>query len=227
MNDLVKYFEPNLLGNDYVCGDMHGCLTLFNQQLFDICFDKEKDRMFCVGDLIDRGPDSLGCLKLLEEDWFFCCRGNHEDLMLGHHAPGHELEKCTPLVWLRNGGEWSLSTQISPTLIQKVIDLPLVMVVKKQDGTRINIVHAEFPDFTTDEMIDNGDLGNHIELIWRRNRCYGINDYRNHQYSMAMDVGLSRTYVGHTPVPYGSILGQYNFIDQGAGKGGSLTVVQL
>lgn len=227
MKELVKYFEPNLLGKDYVCGDMHGCLSMFNQKLFDISFDKEKDRMFCVGDLIDRGPDSLGCLKLIEEDWFFCCRGNHEDLMLGSYSPGSQLEQCNPIVWFRNGGEWSLSTQIAPTLITKVLELPLVIVVKKADGSRINIVHAEFDDNTTDAMIDAGQLGNHVELIWRRNRCYGIGDYGNHEYCLAMDKNLSKTYVGHTPCPVGSILGQYNFIDQGAGKGGTLTVVPL
>jgi serine/threonine protein phosphatase 1 len=33
-------------------------------------FDPYKDLLICVGDLIDRGPDSLQCLQLLKRPWF-------------------------------------------------------------------------------------------------------------------------------------------------------------
>lgn len=43
--------------------------------------------MLSVGDLVDRGPDSIGCLKLLEAPWFHAVMGNHEQLLLNYFAP--------------------------------------------------------------------------------------------------------------------------------------------
>ena len=43
------------------------------QALLNVDFDFEVDRVFSVGDLIDRGPDSLKCLELVLNKWFFCC----------------------------------------------------------------------------------------------------------------------------------------------------------
>jgi len=47
----------NQAGKDYVIGDLHGCYELLERLLDAVGFDKSKDRLFSVGDLIDRGPD--------------------------------------------------------------------------------------------------------------------------------------------------------------------------
>ena len=74
--------EINTEGKDYIVGDLHGCWDQFQFQLKLVGFDKSKDRMFSVGDLIDRGPDNAKCLDLIHEKWFFPVRGNHEDMMI-------------------------------------------------------------------------------------------------------------------------------------------------
>ena len=55
---MLKTFSPNDVGNDYICSDIHGHFSLLEAELSLISFDKNKDRLFCVGDLIDRGDES-------------------------------------------------------------------------------------------------------------------------------------------------------------------------
>lgn len=43
----------------------------------------EQDRFFCLGDMIDRGPDPLGVIAVTRAlPNVYVLKGNHEDLML-------------------------------------------------------------------------------------------------------------------------------------------------
>ena len=66
----------------WVVGDLHGCRRELDLLLEQHKFDPQQDLLISVGDIIDRGPDSLGCLALLQEPWFRCVRGNHEEMAL-------------------------------------------------------------------------------------------------------------------------------------------------
>ena len=66
----------------FFVGDIHGEITKLNDKLEEIGFDKELDTLISVGDLIDRGEDSLSCLSLIQEPWFECVCGNHEQMMV-------------------------------------------------------------------------------------------------------------------------------------------------
>ncbi|MBI5257888.1 MAG: metallophosphoesterase [Burkholderiales bacterium] len=65
-------------GRDRVVGDLHGHRGLFEQALDHLRFDPGRDRVLSVGDLIDRGPDSLDTLSLVEQPWFRAVLGNPE-----------------------------------------------------------------------------------------------------------------------------------------------------
>src|SRR3546814_10796357 len=100
----------NTVGRDVIVGDMHGCLDLFQAQLDRIGFDPTKDRIFSVGDLADRGPDSMGCLRLLREPWFYAVHGNHEDMLLDYAYPcvmPYAYNEAGDQLF-RNGGRWVL-----------------------------------------------------------------------------------------------------------------------
>ena len=54
----------NQAGRDLVVGDVHGCFRTLARALSQLEFDPSCDRLFGVGDLVDRGPHSEGRLDL-------------------------------------------------------------------------------------------------------------------------------------------------------------------
>lgn len=66
----------------YVIGDIHGCYDEFQKMLKKIKFNPKFDRLFFVGDYIDRGKQSYEMLSWIENNSTYDCykflRGNHE-----------------------------------------------------------------------------------------------------------------------------------------------------
>lgn len=75
---VIHKLAGNTKGRDFIIGDIHGHRQTLEQLLSTSKFDYAKDRLFSVGDLVDRGPDSLGCLELIGESWFYPVLGNHD-----------------------------------------------------------------------------------------------------------------------------------------------------
>ena len=98
-----RRFARNAAGRDFVVGDIHGMFPALRQLLARVAFDEECDRLFSVGDLIDRGPHSREALEWFAKPWFHAVRGNHEQFLLdSDDRPTREL-------WIRyNGGDWWL-----------------------------------------------------------------------------------------------------------------------
>lgn len=113
----------------YVIGDVHGRYDLLmnllkkilsqlsnEEKIIEEKFTK-KVRLIFLGDIIDRGPESLKCLLTIEaltgDDGAEILRGNHEDLMLqtikgDDHARG---------MWFNNGGLATInSLNLAPPL---------------------------------------------------------------------------------------------------------------
>ena len=214
----MKRFDINKEGVDYVVGDVHGCYDLLMQKLIEIGFDKKKDRLFSVGDLIDRGPKSLECLNLVYEPWFHAVRGNHEQMAIDClSAPGLMPH------WYENGGTWAAEHyrhSLKKIISDAVSKMPLAVEVETSRGI-VGIVHAEpldpwrAPESDADES----------HVLWERDR---ITNGKNTKIS-----GIDAVVCGHTPQKQGvKLLGNVWYIDTGACFGshffnGHLTIMRL
>lgn len=59
-------------------GDIHGCLDEFNELVKKVGYQPDKDKLILLGDLIDRGPDSVGVVRRAQELNAVSVSGNHE-----------------------------------------------------------------------------------------------------------------------------------------------------
>lgn len=59
-------------------GDIHGCIDEFDELIKTLSYNKDSDRLILLGDLIDRGPDSVATVRRAREMDLECVMGNHE-----------------------------------------------------------------------------------------------------------------------------------------------------
>jgi len=60
-------------------GDIHGCIEEFEELLKTISYNPRTMRVILLGDLMDRGPDPILCIRKAQELNLECVKGNHED----------------------------------------------------------------------------------------------------------------------------------------------------
>lgn len=63
----------------YAVGDVQGCFENLRDLLNDVGFDPARDELWSVGDLVNRGPDSLATLR------YFRDLGSRARIVLGNH----------------------------------------------------------------------------------------------------------------------------------------------
>ncbi len=224
----------NTRGRDFVVGDVHGSVDLLRQGLALVRFNPEVDRLFLVGDLVDRGFYSRECLELLDKPWVWSARGNHEQMALESFGPqGQAPTDPGHLRWMRDAGmEWWLQLTAAQRLplLRKLACLPFALEVETTRG-RVGIIHAEVPPgMAWPEFIaglEQADPHVLASCIWGRKRLTGS--------GTEGVVGIGRLFVGHTP-QWGQLrrVGNIYAVDtggvfgaQGEHPGGRLSLTNL
>lgn len=170
----------------FVIGDIHGCSATLRRLVDGTLRPLPGDRIYLLGDLIDRGPDSKGVL-----DYIFelrrsglsvsGIRGNHEEMFLQAVNDRYYLN-----LWTANGGRATLKSFQAdgpgdiPRLYRDFLDsLPLYILLDD-----FVLVHAGL-NFDPPNPFDDTSA-----MLWTRS------SYVNRQR-----IDGRRLICGHTPVP--------------------------
>jgi len=223
----VRRLPSNTVGKDYVVGDLHGCYDLLERLLEQVRFDTSCDRLFSVGDLIDRGPASMRCFQLLAEPWFYAVQGNHEKMMLNFFLPYlvsgllESLGEIYESDFLANGGSWiekyyqrdhqRMSEEFDRCLSFLLLDVPLIWVVG-EGRSRFHVIHGELAkpyhrssgqvvwlDSDIDRWADGEEIHPNTQerLYWGRTLMQSEAGTGTGD-SGPVHKGLSTTFCGHT-----------------------------
>lgn len=210
---MYKYFDENKQGNDYVVGDIHGCYDELMAQLSKLNFDKTKDRLFSVGDLVDRGPKCVECLSLTQEPWFHSVLGNHEQMLLERKGDDHAMY----------GDYWfiTLPPEKQNEMLCIAASLPIAIEVKV-GSYQVGIVHGDCTNqWEHCKLLTSKTPARTIaHYTWSRTRA-GYYDTFEHIE------GIDHVFFGHTPASSVRRGANFSFIDTGAVFGGQLTVLNI
>ena len=137
----VGQFGANACGRDLVVGDVHGCFRTLEHTLSTLDFDpdRDRDRLFGVGDLVERGSHSSDALEWIERRFSAVTLGNHDDAALTWLEDKLDGSDEASYGWLR---------AIAPSAYARWRDafasLPMAITVETPHGP-VGIVHAESP----------------------------------------------------------------------------------
>ena len=223
----VQHYAANSIGRDFIIGDLHGCRSLLDFALDNISFDSSSDRLFSVGDLVDRGPLNEACLDLLDAPWFYSVMGNHDAMLLAalyeftniqikDHPERYRMNVYGNAFAYNGGMNWlgahTTDIETMDNWIFKLEKMPVIITVGK-GVDRFNIIHADlFSEHKewTDTDIDTVQPDDWLDRHW----VSGMDmkgDWVDHvmwgrelRYAFAQNgmvppnAKLSKTYAGHT-----------------------------
>ncbi|GAA0360744.1 hypothetical protein GCM10009092_26240 [Bowmanella denitrificans] len=135
----LQTLDANESGKDYFVGDLAGQFSLLQRAMHKADFNPQQDRLFCTGNLIDHGQESLEVLELLSENWFYPVLGLHELMMLDALQRGHYLN------WYVAGGHWAFDEDIRlkwdlGKACKALAKLPIAMIVRQKKHSPIGLV---------------------------------------------------------------------------------------
>jgi serine/threonine protein phosphatase 1 len=210
--DPIRYVAMNRKGRDYAVGDIHAAYDVVLRAMDAVKFDPSCDRIFSVGDLIDRGPGSHRTVRFLSHDWVHAVRGNHEDMLLTIYADGEPHPAVLEYATSRNGFDWWRDTpdSVRADVLAAVRKLPIAIELETGRGP-VGFVHADVPFGLSWqaflERVKAGDEKLINKALWSRDR---INDMDE----SGVD-GIGRVFVGHTPLRKNLRIGNVYCIDTG------------
>ena len=140
-----------------IVGDVHGCLEELEDLLEESGWE-EDDQLVLVGDLVAKGPDSLGVIRLMREMRARAVRGNHDQHCLkwwDAKCAGDELPELKP-------AHQRVADELEAEDWRWLAALPLWIELPEHDAL---VVHAGLlPDLPLEEQ-DPYDLMNMRSIL--------------------------------------------------------------
>ena len=155
-NPPTAYHGPNPIGGrDLVVADLHGELDTLEEALKSLEFRPAFDRLFTLGNLIDRGPRSADAMEWLTRGKFAGgVRGNHEQMLFDAFIAGEADtydEDGPGALWRSHGGDWWYDSQdeaeegrehLGDRWCDAIEMLPYMTTIDYGDR-RIGLVHSD------------------------------------------------------------------------------------
>jgi len=194
---------------EFVITDIHGQYKKLKQVFEKAEFNIWNDRLFCLGDLCDRGPDSKKVIDLLMQvQNLNLCVANHDFWLIEWMMFRHASEW-----WRSQGGDETIKS------FKGVTDFtPYINFYSKARPYFINnnryFAHASIPD-----DIENAEVR---EFMWDRYIAHGIIVDRIPDFHYT-EIYLGHTVVGNHPL----IKKNFYLMDTGAGFGGRVSMMNI
>ena len=186
----------------YVTSDLHGYPLAHFKKLLSKADLSDKDICYILGDVIDRGSESIGLLKwITEQPNIRLLRGNHEDMMIGcsflfksdkaRQTPD-EKQIAAYELWMSNGGRQTLkelkeySDEETAMLIKYIKNAPLYKDITV-NGQEYLLVHGGLGGFDPRKKLEEYSSD---DIIWERPK-------KDQLYFKDIT-----TILGHTPTHY-------------------------
>ena len=217
-----------------IIGDVHGCLTELRELLTKLGYFITKDpdgtqhvahptgrKAFFVGDLIDRGPDSVGVLRLVMQmvvdKTALCVPGNHDD-KLGRYLAGKK-------VTLNHGlADTVAQIEAEPVAFREQVNTFIYNLVSHYvvDDGKLVVAHAGLKESM------QGRAAGAVRAFCLYGDTTGETDESGLPVRLNWAVahkGRAMVVYGHTPVPEAEWLNNTIDIDTGCVFGGKLTAL--
>lgn len=210
---MILHFEKNKVGRDIIVGDIHGCFRKLQTVLDERGFNPDVDRLFSVGDLVDRGPDSDLSLEWLSKPWFHAVQGNHEDMAIRWGKPGCMMDAGN---YMANGGGWNIANTFDKRADFSFAfeALPVAIELETDDGLVV-IIHASVPGTSwvkfKQDLQQSKDGPRWMEKDLRELALWDRTRIREGITTPIKDVRA--VVCGHTPLKSVVVLGNVHHID--------------
>lgn len=229
----IQIINANKTGNDYICSDIHGHFDLLEQHLSNVNFNPNKDRLFCLGDLIDRSDESPQVLNYLSKPWFHSILGNHESMLIGVYENGSSNPSIRQQ-WYSWGGSWAedLSDDELDVYYRAFLKFPVGIELHLKSGLKVGLIHANLPDkadwhtvINTLQEIPDDEISSHMhllhEMLWQKASIF-------ENYSIEMDEvkNIDHVFHGHTIVDSIIVMENRTFMDLGSYNNNKIGFVQ-
>jgi len=213
----------------FAIGDIHGYLKPLKQCLKRSNFDFKKDRLICLGDVADRGPETFECFELLLQiKNLVYILGNHDYWLLEYFKnPNQTLNKN----WFANGGKAAIKSykknNFKYELHQKLLEEAHLFYLDKKNRLFVHggfemgkcLVEQTTEQFCWDRTVWYNAITAEKKISFQLHKSCPT-------YSKPIFVGHSSTHNQYPNLKPKNFVNVWN-LDQGAGHGYKLTIMNV